>query len=118
MKRHNMKFLILWIVALMAIGCDSVETPVSFEGYEFIQVDGGDLSGERQANVVVDIGFGDRAYYAFTNEYGQLIKVIAAEIILQNDDTEPVLSTGRYFRDEAKVPGVESPDLDEGHVIM
>ena len=65
----------------------------------------------------MDIGFGDREYYAFTNEYGQLIKVTAAKIILQDEDNEPVLDTGRYYPDEAKVPGVESPTLDEGHVI-
>ena len=48
-----------------------------FEGYRLITVDGGDLSGIREANVVIDIGYGDRAYWAFTNEYGQLVKVIA-----------------------------------------
>lgn len=88
-----------------------------FAGYTLIEVDGGDLSGHREPNVVVDIGFGDREYYAFTNEYGQLVKVIAKEIILQDDSTEPVTSSGRYYRDEAKVPGVESKNLDEGHVI-
>lgn len=88
-----------------------------FEGYTLIEVDGGDLSGHREPNVVVDIGFGDREYYAFTNEYGQLVKVIAKEIILQDDSTEPVTSSGRYYSDEAKVPGVESSTLDEGHVI-
>ncbi len=88
-----------------------------FEGYRLIEVYGGDLSGHREPNVVVDIGFGDREYYAFTNEYGQLVKVIAKEIILQDDSTEPVNSDGRYYPDEAKVPGVESKDLDEGHII-
>ncbi|MBS5306496.1 DNA/RNA non-specific endonuclease [Clostridium sp.] len=88
-----------------------------FEGYRLIEVDGGNLSGYREPNVVVDIGFGDREYYAFTNEYGQLVKVIAKEIILQDDSTEPVNSNGRYYPDEAKVPGVESKNLDEGHVI-
>ena len=98
-------------------GNDKVIESDLFEGYRLIEVDGGDQSGHREANVVVDIGFGDREYYAFTNEYGQLVKVIAKEIILQDDDNEPVLSTGRYYADEAKVPGVESPNLDEGHVI-
>lgn len=100
-------------------GCSALNVPnkPDFEGYTLIEVDGGDLSGQRQANVVVDIGFGDREYYAFTNEYGQLIKVTAAKIILQDDENEPVLETGRYYPDEAKVPGVESPSLDEGHVI-
>ena len=98
------------------------ETPTQsnnelFSEYKLIEVDGGDLSGYREPNVVVDIGFGNREYWAFTNEYGQLVRVIADEIILQDDNTEPVLSSGRYYSDEAKVPGVESHVLDEGHII-
>jgi hypothetical protein len=98
------------------------ETPTQpnkdlFAGYKLIEVDGGDLSGYREPNIVVDIGYGDREYWAFTNEYGQLVRVIADEIILQDDLNEPVLSSGRYYSDEAKVPGVESDVLDEGHVI-
>lgn len=98
------------------------ETPAEpandlFAGYTPIEVDGGDLSGHREANVVVDIGFGDREYWAFTNEHGQLVRVVASEIVLQDDNTEPVTSAGRYYPDEAKVPGVESATLDEGHVI-
>lgn len=88
-----------------------------FSGYKLIEVDGGNLSGYREANVVVDIGFGDRIYWAFTNEYGQLVRVIADEIKLQDDRNEPVTSSGRYYADEAKVPGVESAVLDEGHII-
>ena len=75
------------------------------------------MSGYRAANVVVDIGFGDREYWAYTNEYGQLVRVVAAEIILQDNSTEPVNSEGRYYDDEAKVPGTENANLDEGHVI-
>ena len=98
---------------------ESVETPssVSHDGYTLIEVYGGDLSGYRAANVVVDIGFGDREYWAYTNEYGQLVRVVAAEIILQDNATEPVNSEGRYYDDEAKVPGTENSNLDEGHVI-
>lgn len=75
------------------------------------------MSGYRKPNVRVDVGFGDREYWAFTNEYGQLIRVEAKKITLQNPNTDHVLSSGRYYSDEAKVPGTESPDLDEGHVI-
>ena len=88
-----------------------------FKGYKLIEVDGGDLSGHREPNVVVDIGFGDREYWSFTNEHGQIVRVIADEIVLQDDRTEPVTSSGRYYADEAKVPGVERADLDEGHII-
>ncbi|MFD2613192.1 DNA/RNA non-specific endonuclease [Paenibacillus gansuensis] len=87
-----------------------------FSGYKRIEVDGCDLSGHREPNVVVDVGYGDREYWAFTNEHGQLVRVIADEIILQ-DDTNESSSSGRYCSDEAKVPGVESDLLDEGHVI-
>lgn len=96
---------------------NSDNTEDIFAGYKIIEVDGGNLSGHREPNVAVDIGFGDREYWAFTNEYGQLVKVVAKEIILQDDSKEPVTSKGRYYADEAKVPGVESKNLDEGHVI-
>ncbi len=85
--------------------------------YRVIEVDGGNLSGIREANVAVDVGFGDRIYWAFTNDHGQLVYVIADKIVLQDEDTESVNSKGRYYDDEAKVPGTERKDLDEGHVI-
>ena len=87
------------------------------KSYKIIEVDGGDLSGSREPNVAVDIGFGDREYWALTNEYGQLVYVMADKVILQDDNNEPVNSSGRYYNDEAKVPGVERKDLDEGHII-
>lgn len=93
------------------------QSTITHEGYALIEVDGGNLSGYRQANVVVDIGFGDREYWAYTNEYGQLVRVVANEIVVQDDSTEPVNSNGRYFSDEAKVPGTEDENLDEGHII-
>ena len=87
-------------------------------GYKTIVVDGGNQSGHREPNVRVNIGFGDsREYWAYTNKYGQLVRVEAEEIILQDNEHEPVNSRGRYYPDEAKVPGVESDKLDEGHVI-
>lgn len=93
------------------------QASVAHEGYTLIEVGGGDLSGDRKANAVVEIGFGDREYWAYTNEYGQLVRVVAEEIIPQNEAMEPVNSEGRYYDDEAKVPGTEDANLDEGHVI-
>ena len=72
------------------------QSSVSHDGYALIEVYGGELSGYRAANVVVDIGFGDREYWAYTNEHGQLVRVVAAEIILQDNAIEPVNSEGRY----------------------
>jgi len=90
---------------------------LGFRNNKLISVYGGDLLGNRQSNVKVDVGFGEREYWAFTNEYGQLVVVIAENIVLQDDCSEPVNESGRYYPDEAKVPGTESPYLDEGHVI-
>lgn len=95
----------------------SSDIDVLFANNRVIEVDGGDMSGTREPNVKVDIGFGDREYWAYTNEYGQLVRVEAKEIVLQDDNTEPVTAEGRYYSDEAKVPGVERKDLDEGHII-
>lgn len=90
-----------------------------YEGqiYKIIKVDGGNMSGKRQPNVAVDIGYGKRLYWGLTNKYGQLVYVIADKIVLQDDKKENVTSSGRYYNDEAKVPGTERDDLDQGHVI-
>lgn len=103
------------IVATQANTNDTLE----YNGkiYKIIEVDGGNLSGERLPNVAVDVGYGDRVYWAFTNEYGQLVNVIADKVILQDAKNEHLTSDGRYYKDEAKVPGTEREDLDEGHVI-
>ncbi|CUX26840.1 DNA/RNA non-specific endonuclease [Clostridium sp. C105KSO13] len=85
--------------------------------YKIIEVDGDNLSGVRQSRVAVNVGYGNRTYWAFTNEYAQLIHVTADKIIIQDESKEAVNSAGRYFDDEAKVPGTEQKDLDEGHVI-
>ena len=132
--KKNWIFVLL--ICIMLTGCSSqpeeqskqsaqyskmAETPAesnpSFIGYKEIEVDGGDLSGYREASVVVDIGFGDRDYWAFTNQYGQLVRVVADKIVLQDDAAEPVLPDGRYYKDEADVPGTERSDMDKGHVI-
>ncbi len=124
MKLKKATHLLCLAAAVLALGAcsapldtDALDLAEKYENNTQIIVDGGDRSGLRQPHAKVDIGYGDREYWAYTNEYGQLVMVRAAEIVLQNEDTEPVLSTGRYYADEAKVPGTESPVLDEGHVI-
>ena len=120
-----MKKTILILVALIltvsSFGCKASEDINNAESntskYTLITVDGGDLLGDRKANVKVDIGFGTREYWAYTNEYGQLVRVEAEAIILQDPDNEPILSNGRYYYDEAKVTGVDNAEYDEGHVI-
>ena len=88
-----------------------------FTGYTKKSVDGGNMSGNRTPNTVVDIGYGSREYWAFTNEHGQVFKVVAKKIVLQDDSKEPVTSNGRYYDDQADVPGTERSDLDKGHII-
>jgi len=91
---------------------------ITFNGkYKLIEVDGGDTSGDREPMVVVDIGYGDREYWAYTNEHGQLVRVVAKQIVLQDDECEPVTEDGRYYKEEAFVAGTERKDLDQGHVI-
>jgi hypothetical protein len=113
--------LLIWnLIFLETEASSDTQTIVDselFDGYTLIEVEGGNLSGYRESNVVVDIGYGDREYWAFTNEYGQLVRVVADVVTLQDHDTEDVNSEGRYYPDEAKVPGVEAKDLDEGHVL-
>lgn len=85
--------------------------------YQIIQVDGGDTKGEREALVAVDIGYGDRIYWGLTNEYGQLVYVLADQIIPQDEETETVNANGRYYDEEAFIPGTETEQYDQGHVI-
>ena len=95
------------------------ETPPTNQpsaAYSTYSVDACDLSGYREPNAVVDVGYGDREYWAYTNEYGQLVKVTAAKITLQDENTEPTVNH-RYCTDEASVRGTERKEYDQGHVI-
>lgn len=75
-------------------------------------------AGLREPNATTDIGYGpQRNYTATTNNTGQLITVTAQQIIPQNDETEDTTSKNRYCNDEAKVPGTDNPNFDEGHAI-
>lgn len=88
------------------------------DGNTVLTVDACDLSGDRQPNAKVDIGFGDRVYWGYTNEVGQLVEITAQNITPQNEPKEMLKGGGkRYCRDEAKVPGTELKEYDEGHGI-
>lgn len=54
---------------------ESEQSAVSHDGYTLVEADGGDINGYCVANAVVDIGYGDREYWTYTNEYGQLVRV-------------------------------------------
>lgn len=88
-----------------------------FNGYVLIKEDYCSLNEKRIPKAVVNIGFGNREYWAFTNEYGQLFKVVASKIILQDEITEKVNSNGEYCDVRANVPGAEISDYDKGQII-
>lgn len=85
--------------------------------YEPLEIDACDMTSTRKPNVKVDIGFGDKVYWAYTNEYAQLVYVTANEIVLQDEENEPVNEDGRYCDRQAAVAGTESRTLDSGHVL-
>lgn len=118
------RYLTIVLTLLLVSGCASndvvkVEESTNDSDIKEISVNACDLSGKRQANVKVNIGYNDgdikRNYYAYTNEYGQVVKVTADKLILQTKDEEN--KDGRYCKDEANVKGTESKDYDEGHII-
>ncbi|MGL5296657.1 MAG: DNA/RNA non-specific endonuclease [Culicoidibacterales bacterium] len=126
MQKMNWKKVIGFIIVVILVGFGVLD-PVDlftqqtsltndYTNNRVINQEACSLSGKREANVKVDIGYGDREYYAYTNEVGQLVYVEASEIRLQTDD-ELAEGKKRYCNDEAKVPGTESSTLDEGHVI-
>lgn len=123
--KHLLKSLLVLTLGFIFVACDTTlespsvsntPIPTAYINNKIIDVESCNLSGDRQANVKVDIGYGPREYYAYTNEQAQLVYVQANEIILQSDD-ELAEGKKRYCNDEAKVPGTESKTLDEGHVI-
>ena len=126
-----LKILILIIVSLPVLsGCggsvitnqqetNPIKTDLPEPSSKPLVVDACDLSGKREPNVKVNIGYSDndikREYYAYTNEYSQVVRVSAKELILQTKDEEN--NDGRYCKDEAKVNGTELSDYDEGHIL-
>lgn len=118
----GLKILILLFLILTLINNFSLDflvknTSTNTKEIDFkeIKVDPCNISSRRKANVKVDIGYGDRNYYSYTNQYGQVVKVEAKEILLQLKDEENL--NKRYCEDEAKVKGTEQKKYDEGHII-
>lgn len=90
-----------------------------FSSRKIIKADICDTSGDRKPNAAVHIGATDnRDYWGFTNENGQLVYVVGAKIIVQDDNAEKVNSSGRYCNKMADVEGVgKKYGRDRGHVI-
>ncbi len=89
---------------------------IDLNEYTELDVDSCDLSGTRKGNVIVDIGYGDRNYYALSNENSQITDVYAKNIRLQSED-ELSANNSRYCQDEANVYGTEKENYDQGHII-
>lgn len=119
---NKFKFLFLSLCLISISGCSkqtqevNTTTPPTTND---LKVNACDLTGIRQPNAKVDIGYDsntiNREYYAYTNTTSQLVEVRADKIIAQTKDEEQY--KGRYCKDEAKVKGTELSDYDEGHVI-
>lgn len=88
----------------------------SLQNNQLIEVDSCDLTATREPNVKVDVGFGDREYYGYTNEYGQLVYVQADSLKLQDSSLEEVTSDGRYCDEQAPVDGAKG-SYNRGHAI-
>lgn len=118
-----MKKLFLVVSILLVISgcsnCDSNDYQCLVSNNYKIRVDACDLSGNRRANVKVNIGNQTknikREYYAYTNKYKQVVYVEAKELILQQKSEEK--HKGRLCQDEANVKGTEDKNLDQGHII-
>ncbi len=48
------------------------EQTLSFEGYKTIEVYGGDLSGHRELNIAVGVGFGNREFWSYPDTNTQI----------------------------------------------
>lgn len=114
MKSHKILVALMLSVIVSLNGTTNVDAKTT---YKTLKVKGGDTSGKRQPNVKVDIGYGSRVYWSYTNKYGQVTEVTAKNIVNQNPETETLNSQGRYYANEAKVKGTELKDMDEGHII-
>lgn len=99
-----------------AIVGGSAVTDISLCGSEI----GSKSKAVREPNTVVSIGARDddvpREYFAVTNNTGQLVEVIAREIIVQDDGAETVTDKGRYCDRMPYVPAA-GKGFDRGHVI-
>lgn len=66
---------------------------------EEITIDPCDTNKKLSANAKVDIGYGNREYYAYTNENAQIMYITAKAIYPQNADIEAVENNGTYCAD-------------------
>ncbi len=81
------------------------EANIPEELYEntYTKVSACSYTTNRSPNVKVNIGAGNRDYYAYTNEYSQLAFISADTITLQNSETETGNEAGNYCDSPADV---------------
>lgn len=95
-----------------ALGTKLVELEIEHTGIDeellnnsFLQVSTCNYNVTRAPNVKVNIGVGDRKYYAYTNQYSQLVFITADQIEIQNESSEAVGSNGQYCDGPAAIEG-------------
>lgn len=87
-----------------------------FNGRTVLGVKACDLATRTSPNKIVDVGFGDRQYWAYTNEYSQVVGLYAENIVLQEKSEE--LSNGRYCWDQARTDSMgQDKGYDAGHIV-
>ncbi len=79
-----------------------------------VERDACSTDGSREANAKADIGYADREYYAYTNEYSQLVYVTASQLVQQYKSEEN--SDNRYCSAQANVYDLAT-GYNRGHVI-
>lgn len=118
------KNVFILLIFSILVGCTVTKSPTltgttssNEDGYTVYEVDACDTTTKRKPNAKVDVGFGEKVYWAYTNEYGQLVRISADEIFLQDEENEPVTDKGRYCNDIADVPGTELKQYQRGHIV-
>lgn len=88
---------------------------------KFLHIESCDMNPIRKANVRVDVGYGNRIAWAYTDQYARVVRLETKEITLQKKEEGLVYPNntlnGRYCPKQAQVPGTAGAYYDAGHVL-